>query len=192
MASILIARHGPVALAKPQFPTRAEFAAYVAAYEQSGLRAGALPGEDLRRRVRQAALVFTSPAPRAQQSLKLIAPERRPIVDAVFGEEPQMIPRIGGRWPLLAWFALARGAGAFHPQAAESRRIMRARAQRAADLLTAASANGDVALIGHGWFNRAIVGALAESDWRRAAAGREAALGRVSAEWGYAIYTASA
>lgn len=189
MTSILLSRHGPVSLPAPGFPTSHEFRSYVDAYELSEIRANASPPKELIRLVRGAVTVFTSPSLRTTYSLRLLDPERTPITDAVFSEEPQVVPDLAGRWPLLVWFSLTRGFGAFHPREGDSRRAMRRRARKAANLLIVAAEHGSVALIGHGWFNRAIARELSRSGWRRAKACRgTSSFGRVSSTWGYVVF----
>lgn len=164
--SILIARHGPVALDAPGFLLRDEFLRFVDAYERAGLRDDARPPDNLAQRVNGAAAIHASAAPRVADSLKALRLEREAIVDPLFGEEPLSVPRLAGRLPLFVWFSLSRGAGAFHPNEAGTRAVMRLRAERAAARLAASASSGPVALVGHGWFNRAIVRALAEKGWR--------------------------
>jgi hypothetical protein len=189
LSSILLARHGPVALPAPRFPTCREFKDYVDAYERSGIRSDARPPEGLIRWVREAGTVFTSPSPRAGESLKLLHPERIPIIDPVFAEEPHIIPNLAGRWPLLVWFSLERGWGRFHPGETRSRGAMRLRADKATNLLIAAAERGPVVLIGHGWFNQAIAFALSQKDWGRAeTCGGSGTFGRVVATWGHVVY----
>jgi hypothetical protein len=66
---------------------------------------------------------------------------------------------------------------------------MRQRAGKAANLLISAAGRGSVALIGHGWFNRAIAQSLSRSGWRRAEAfGGSSSFGRVSSTWGYVVF----
>ena len=193
MSTILIARHGPVALPAPRFPSRDEFDAYVRAYETAALTQ-APPPPDLARRIQSASTLFASASPRSLLSASRLAPARIPIVDSLFGEEPQIIPQIGGRWPLICWFSLARGMETFHPREAARRDALRRRAEAAAQILIDAAQQGSAqensaALIGHGWFNRAITRALHQSNWRRLdiSAG-SGALGRVSAVSGYAVF----
>lgn len=190
LSSILLARHGSVALPAPRFPTRGEFSDYVDAYERFGIHSDAQPPEGLIRRVRNAETVFTSPARRAAESLKLLHPERMPVIDPVFAEEPHIIPSLAGRWPLLVWFSLERGLGAFHPRETRSRDAMRLRADMAANLLIAATGRGPVVLIGHGWFNRAIAFALSQMGWRRAETfGGTGTFGSVATTWGHTVFT---
>jgi broad specificity phosphatase PhoE len=187
--SILISRHGRVALSKPKFPTKSEFHAYVAAYESSNLDKNTRPSPELIRHIRNASIVFASPSLRARESLQRLDPARTPIIDASFREEPQEIPDVAGRWPLLVWFMLARGAETYHPKQAERRLAMKRRANAATRILINAAKHGPTALVGHGWFNRAIVRVLVRNGWRcvirRGGSGK---FGRVSSEWGYAIF----
>jgi broad specificity phosphatase PhoE len=185
---ILISRHGQVALPKPKFPTRAEFEAYVETYERSGLSVTTRPSFELAGHIREATSVFSSPSLRARESAQVLDPQRIPIVDPVFREEPQRIPAFAGRWPLLIWFSLARGLESYHPKEAARRAEMRLRADFAASLLINAAEQGPTALVGHGWFNRAIVRALIRNGSRQVARhGGSGKFGRVSSEWGYAI-----
>ena len=189
MSSILLSRHGPVAIVAPGFPTRDEFQTYVNAYERSGICADTRPPAELTHYVSSAAVVFTSPTMRAKESLKLLHPERALLVDPVFSEERQTIPNVSGRWPLLVWFSLTRGLGAFHPGESAVRLAMRERADKAANLLIDSTAQGPVALIGHGWFNRAIARSLSRNGWRRVEVrGGSASFGRVSSTWGYVVF----
>lgn len=189
MSSILISRHGPVALPKPAFPTQEEFKTYLDDYERSGIAANASPPKELIQHICNAVTIFSSPSLRAIESLRLLDSRRAPIVDPVFCEEPQIVPNLGGRWPLLLWFSLTRGLGAFHPAELGSRNAMRRRAEEAANLLIAATDRGPVALIAHGWFNRAIAVALSQNGWRRAATSKgHQTFGRVSSTWGYVVF----
>lgn len=189
MSSILISRHGPVALPKPAFPTQEEFKIYLDDYERSGINANASPPKELIQHIRNAVTIFSSPSPRAIESLRLLDSRRAPIIDPVFCEEPQIVPNLGGRWPVLLWFSLTRGLGAFHPAEIGSRNAMRQRAEKATNRLIAASERGPVALIGHGWFNRAIAQALSGNGWRRAETSKGSqTFGRVSSTWGYVVF----
>lgn len=186
MSSIVLSRHGPVDLPAPRFPSRAEFAVYVDAYADAGIRQECAPPKELMRRVRDAGAVFANGTRRTAESLELLDPERTPIVDPIFAEEPQRAPNLSGRWPLLVWFALARGLESFHPEAADVRAAMRQRACEASTLLIAASERGAVVLVGHGWFNRAIARALSRKGWRRVETqGGSGTLGSVAAPWGH-------
>jgi hypothetical protein len=120
LSSIVLIRHGPVTLTAPALLTRTDFFAYVDAYERSSLRADTRPPDVPLRRVRDAREIFVSPALRAVESLKLLESKRVAIFDPIFAEEPHSVPHLRGRWPLLVWFMLTRGNGAFHPAEAET------------------------------------------------------------------------
>jgi len=105
--------------------------------------------------------VFTSGAPRANDSARTLLPEAELIADPLFSEAPLTVPRI----PLLkvkvpVWMVVARimwHAG-FHPEI-ESYRRTKARAATAADILVkrAETNDGIAVLVAHGYFN-AIIG----------------------------------
>jgi broad specificity phosphatase PhoE len=189
VSSILLVRHGPVALTAPGLLTRAGFLDHAEAYERAGLSPDTLAPEGLVRRVQDAENVFVSPALRALESMKMLDPRRKPFIDPVFSEQPHTVPELAGRWPLLVWFALERATGAFHPGEAPSRLAMRQRAEKAAALLIEATQRGSTVLVGHGWFNRALAKALEQKGWRRSELqGRSWSLGRVSSTWGMAHF----
>jgi broad specificity phosphatase PhoE len=179
-----------VNLAAPTLVTRDEFIGFVNDYEFAGLRQEA-PPDFLVRHVRNASAVFVSPSLRARQSLQLLHPERNAEMNAVFSEEPLVIPQLPGRWPLFVWFILARGMGAFDPRQSDVRRNCHLRAQAAANCLVAAAQTGPVALIGHGWFNRTISKALRRQNWRRVDASGGISTGGASRNWGYVMFELS-
>jgi hypothetical protein len=182
-----------VDLDAPRFLTRNEFIDYVDAYQNASLRQQTRPPDGVVRRVSNACEVFTSPALRARESLKLLQPERKAIVDPVFAEEPLIVPNLAGRWPLLVWFIVTRGIGAVHPGQATVRQAYHLRAETAASSLVAATERGPVALIGHGWFNRAISKALVGRNWRRVASHDGFSAGaRASRNWGHMIFESHA
>lgn len=166
--TILLIRHGPVAIASEGRFSRDEFLRYLEAYEAAPLRRDASSPPHLETQIRLANTVFTSEARRSLDSLRLLSPECQAIADAVFGEEPHhIVPSLPGRMPLLVWFAMARCAEAAHPSIS---RRMPQRAEQAAARLIKAAEDGSTALIGHGWFNRAITRALIARGWRKAIA----------------------
>ncbi|QGM98101.1 hypothetical protein [Methylocystis parvus] len=186
MASIILVRHGPVALQAPGLLSFQEFVDYCEAYERSGLAPRAqAPGETVAR-LRDVCAAFASTTMRARESARALGLERA-VFDSCFSEEPNVAPRIAGRWPLIFWFAASRGRGAYHPAAERARDAMRRRARIAAQILIGASATGPAALVGHGWFNREIARALAEDGWR-VARGATPSFGRVAAPWGCAVF----
>lgn len=100
--------------------------------------------------------MFTSGKARAHESAKALAPGAELIADPLFVEAPLASPRIPLlRMKVLKWAVVARilwHAG-YHPEI-ENYRRSKARAAEAADILLArARADGQVALVAHGYFN---------------------------------------
>jgi hypothetical protein len=66
---------------------------------------------------------------------------------------------------------------------------MALRAQTAARMLVGSAQDGHAALVGHGWFNRAIARELTIGGWRLAGrGGGKPWLRLVAGPWGYAIF----
>jgi hypothetical protein len=190
MPSIVLVRHGPVALQAPGLLSFQEFVDYCALYERSGIAPETKPPAHTIALFRNAAKVFASTAVRARQSVGVLGVEEA-VFDPCFCEEPNIPPALAGRWPLTFWFAASRGRGAFYPTEAEARQAMRRRARTAAQILDAAAQQGTAALVGHGWFNRAIARALAEDGWRRVGRSPAPSFGRVAGPWGCAMFARS-
>jgi broad specificity phosphatase PhoE len=185
---IILIRHGPVALKASGLLSFEDFCRFVEQYEAAGLCKGA-PPPALTEALGAVERVLVSDARRAVESAQALGLEDRADIDPVFREEPNVAPQVFGRWPLIVWFSLSRGAEAFHPARGSARGAMTLRAQAAARLLIDVAKDGPAALVGHGWFNRAISRALAENGWRRARShGGPSSLGRVSAPWGHVIF----
>lgn len=167
---IVLIRHG-----QPHLPIRpraghAGFATYIDDYEEAGLDPASLPPVELRDLVGELKAVFASDRPRAHESAVLLASKAEVIADPLFVEAPLAAPRI----PLLRmrvpkWAIVARvlwHAG-FHP-GIEAPAAAKTRARQAADILIArAAADGEVALVGHGYFNFLIGRVLAARGYRR-------------------------
>jgi hypothetical protein len=180
--SIILVRHGPVALRAPGLLSRDVFLRYVAAYEAAGLRPDARPPDVLSEKLNACSEIFASDAPRVAKSIKLLGLRREAIVDPLFGEELHSVPNLSGRWPLIVWFALSRGNGLFHPRQDAARRKLRERAILAAGRLIRAAEQGPAALIGHGWFNHAVGASLKTRGWRRSGGAGG------SAPWGLVVF----
>lgn len=164
-ARIILVRHGPVALKAPGLLSFAEFARFIEAYELSGVDPQAAPPAETARALAVVATVFASDAPRALDTLARLG-LKADMTDAAFREAPPLAPRLPLRLPAIAWLALARARGELGPGLGEARRDLRLRADRCAERLIAASRRGDVALVGHGWFNRSVGAALRARGWR--------------------------
>lgn len=157
-----------------------EFCAFIDAYEQSGIEADARPPAALSQALRDAGAIFASDALRVTETLARlgIAAQAR---ESAFREAPPHAPALPLRLPASAWLVLARVRGAIDPALAASRDDLRGRAEICCTRLTAA-ATGSAALVGHGWFNRAVARALTAKGWRKSDG---PGLGR---PWGYAVY----
>jgi hypothetical protein len=181
MPSIVLVRHGPVAVKAPGLLSLVAFEAFIEAYEQSGIEAGAAPPESVGKYVRAAATIFASDAPRVLDTLTRLQASPS-FTDAAFREAPPRAPRLPGRWPEIVWLALARARGAFDPALSEARADLRRRAATCHARLIESAGAGDVALVGHGWFNRYVARELTQSGWRNAGG---PGFGR---PWGYVAF----
>jgi broad specificity phosphatase PhoE len=185
LSDIVLIRHGPVALKATGLLSFQAFARHIAAYELAGVSPEATPPAPLVTRVRRAETVFASDAVRVIDTLSRLG-VTADFFDSAFREAPPDAPALPLLLPEIGWLALARARGAFSPALSEARADLRRRAQASAERLIGAAAQGDVALIGHGWFNRAVAGALAERGWRRIDG---PGFGR---PWGFASFRAQA
>lgn len=156
---IILIRHGRPAIETAPRTSHDGFRFYIDAYEQAGLDPASAPPEELQDLVKELTAVFTSGRARAHESAKALAPNAELIADPLFAEAPLASPRI----PLLRmkvpkWAVVARilwHAG-YHPEI-EDYATARARACEAADILMArARADGQAALVAHGYFNAMI------------------------------------
>jgi broad specificity phosphatase PhoE len=143
-----------------------DVARYVTAYEDAGLAQGASPPRKLQLALAGVVAVCASDARRAAQSVSALGLADGARSDALFREEPLLLPRLIGAWPLFLWLATARALELWRPERHCSPLPMEERADHAAERLIAAAIQGDVALIGHGWFNRAIAQSLSRRGWR--------------------------
>jgi hypothetical protein len=167
LRKIVLVRHGPVALKASGLLSFEDFQAYIDAYESSGLVEAATPPEELFRQVADISTVFASNAPCVVETLARLRLEPN-VVSLEFREAPPSAPRATLRLPAIVWLGLARARGEFSPALASARGDLRSRAAACAERLIEASQSGPAALVGHGWFNRYVAGALTARGWRRA------------------------
>lgn len=167
---IILIRHG-----RPDIPTapRAshhEFRSYIDAYEAAGLDPESLPPEELQDLLGEIDAIFTSGRKRSVDSARALNPSAELIADPLFAEAPLASPPI----PLLRmkvpkWAVVARilwHAG-YHPEIENYRRAKH-RAVRAADILMKrARADGQAALVAHGYFNLIIGRELRRRGFRK-------------------------
>lgn len=153
---VILIRHG-----RPDIPTaprtsHREFRSYIDAYEAAGLDPESIPPDELQDLLSEIDAVYTSGRKRAVDSARALAPHADLIADPLFAEAPLASPPI----PLLKmkvpkWAVMARilwHAG-YHPEIENYRRAKN-RATHAADILVKrAHADGQAALVAHGYFN---------------------------------------
>lgn len=168
---IILVRHGKPAIEIAPRTSHREFSRYIDDYEEAGLDPKSAPPEEVIDLVKGLAAVYTSHAPRAQDSARTLLPEAMIIADPLFAEAPLAAPRI----PLVkmkvpVWAVMARimwHAG-YHPEIENYRRA-KARANNAADILLerAAGNDGTAVLVAHGYFNAMIGRALVRRGFTR-------------------------
>ncbi|HEX2759029.1 MAG TPA: histidine phosphatase family protein, partial [Rhizomicrobium sp.] len=155
----ILIRHGQPAIPLRPRTSHKEFHAYIDAYEAAGLDPDSLPPREIADLMQELKEVFTSGRPRAHESARKLAPQARLVVDALFAEAPLASPKI----PLLRmrvakWAVMSRllwHAG--YTPGIENYAKARARARKAADILTERVMDGGaVALVAHGYFNAMI------------------------------------
>jgi len=181
LPSVVLVRHGPVALKASGLLSFYDFSRYIEAYELSGILPETSPPEKLARHARAATTVLASDAPRVMDTLARLGVDAS-VIDARFREAPPSAPRLPLSLPAIVWLALARARGEFDPGLAQARRDLRQRADQCARRLSDASEKGDVLLAGHGWFNRYVAHSLATSGWRKTGG---PGFGR---PWGYVVF----
>jgi broad specificity phosphatase PhoE len=150
--SIVLVRHGPVALAGSHWATAAQMGEWVARYNAADLREASAPDAVVAMAAASAVLV-ASPLKRSQQSARQLFQHRTFLVDPLFAEAQLPIPE----WPSLAlpvfaWAAILRVAWLLgFSGTSEPREQAELRATRAADrLLELSRQYGLVMHVGHG------------------------------------------
>lgn len=153
---IILIRHGRPAIETAPRTCHQGFRAYIDDYEAAGLDPSSAPPEELQDLVKELGAVHASDRARSHESAKALAPNAELVADPLFAEAPLASPRI----PLLrmkvpAWAVVSRilwHAG-YHPEIEDYRRA-KARASDAADILMKrARAEGQAALVAHGYLN---------------------------------------
>ena len=156
---IVLIRHGRPAIPTNPRTSHAGFRTYIDDYEAAGLDPDSAPPEELLDLVKELSAIYASTKLRSTDSAKVLAPNAELIADPLFSEAPLASPRI----PLLRmkvpkWAIVARilwHAG-YHPEIEDYRRAKH-RASEAADILMKrADAEGQTALVAHGYFNAMI------------------------------------
>lgn len=169
--AIILARHGEPALSRKVKLSAAEYSAFWATYEITGLLPGQTPPARLRAVVEGCGELVSSTRLRSIESAQALAGER------VFERKEGLIeaPLPPPNWP--SWIRLSPKMWGFyarfwwwffnHHQGQETRREAEARADQAADMLVSRAAAGkDVVVLAHGFFNYMIGRALKRRGWK--------------------------
>lgn len=153
---IILVRHGQPAIATAPRASHHEFRSYIDDYEEAGLDPTSAPPNELQDLVKEIEAVFTSGKKRSDESAKALAPKAELVIDPLFVEAPLPSPKIPllkmkvTKWAVvsrLMWYA------GFSPKIEGYRRAKR-RAVKAAEILIGrAAADGQTALVAHGYFN---------------------------------------
>jgi broad specificity phosphatase PhoE len=167
--TITLARHGPVDVSWDSRIPGVNFVSFVEGFRAAGIVPTSGPPSAACREAREAHTLICSDLPRAIESMQLIAPGRYYLQEALFREADipttfrASIPLRAATWALVArvlWY-MRKWPGI------ESPRETQERAKRAADVLEALAAqNGSVFLLGHGYFNAAVMRQLRRRRWR--------------------------
>ena len=169
--AIILARHGEPAISRHVRLSAAEYAAWWARYEETGLRDGQAVPAGLVTAAQGAAAILSSTRKRAIESARLVADGLGFETDPDLIEAPlppphwpgwiRLSPRIWGTVSRAWWWLFN-----FH-DGQESRAQAEHRADLVADRLEAKAAlGGAVLVVAHGWFNRMIGASLQRRGWK--------------------------
>jgi len=165
---IILVRHG-----KPTFDLRTKIAPkslinLIQAYDAAGIENASHPSEELRKLIQTSCKIFTSDLPRSLESAARLS-QKQSTSSSLFREIP--VPyTIPYPFPLraISWAVIGRTLWYLgYTGGIESRSQARDRATQAArQLISHASDEGPVALIGHGVMNMFIAKSLTQHGWR--------------------------
>ncbi|AEH47582.1 phosphoglycerate kinase [Parageobacillus thermoglucosidasius] len=171
---ITLIRHGRSKWQMRGWMTGCEFAEWVKAYDAHGiLEEDKIPEASLET-VKKAALVISSPLPRAVQSVERLQPFCHVAIAEWMREVDTPIPFANVRWfclPVSVWLVFSRICWLCgYSLDVESYREAKRRAEFAADMLCEyAERYGHIVAVGHGWFHRLVSAALKKKGWKRTA-----------------------
>lgn len=172
---IITARHGRPNVTRDVRITAAEFGAWWAQYDESGLAPDEKPPQSLIDIAGKAATVLSSTLPRAIETARHATRGEKDVpADPMFVEAPLPPPPV----PFLklsptTWSVISRSFWflGYAPDGVESHGEAWTRVGDIVDRLVEQSTKGDVLLCAHGYLNWMIDRRLRASGWRRA--GRE-------------------
>ena len=167
--AIITGRHGKPNVSRKVMLNAAEYAAWWARYEETGLKPGQVPPPDLIDKVRAATVVLSSSRIRAVETARAVTEGRGFEIDSSLIEAPLPPPRWPSwlRLPPTVWGVIARFWWWFlnHHEGGESRKQAEARAQAVAARMAELARQGDVVIVAHGFFNTMIRRYLRRSGW---------------------------
>lgn len=168
---IHLARHGEPDLVRKGWLSREGFNLWWAEYGQAGLVKSDEPPLLLQEIAERAAVIVTSPIPRAKATAERLAGNRDIIIDDIYQEAPLPAPLLlpflrtsPPIWGILARFTWWLG----YADGGETRYEAELRAREAADRLIELAADGgggDVLMCGHGWFIHMAAKELKRRGW---------------------------
>ena len=168
--AILTVRHGQPNLSRKVLLSAAEYAAWWARYEETGLKPGQTPPAALMDEARKAAVILVSTRIRAIETAEALTQGLGFEIDAALIEAP-LPPPAWPDWLRLSpfiWGIVARFWWWYFNQHGdqESRAEAEARAAGVAARLVELSRAGDVMVVAHGFFNTLIRRSLKASGWK--------------------------
>ena len=165
-----MARHGEPDISRKLKLSAAEYAAWWARYEETGLRQGQQPPQRLLHVVSGAAALFASTRIRAIETAQAVAAGRVFEVDVALIEAPLPPPLLPSwlRFTPRTWGVISRFWWFFnHHHGQETRPQAELRAEAVAVRLEQlAAVGGDVVVLAHGYFNHMIGRKLKRRGWR--------------------------
>ncbi len=167
--SIVLVRHGPVALSERQWATPSQMSAWVALYNSAGLNTEAPLPDAVLKMAAESAVLVASPLKRSQQSAQQLAQEQALLVDPLFLEAELPVPNWSSiALPPSTWAAILRAAWYMgFSSTSESKVHAEQRAAKATDLLLQLSQqHGTVMHVGHGIMLSLIGKCLDSRGWK--------------------------
>jgi broad specificity phosphatase PhoE len=166
---IILARHGPIAVAWHQRVPGIALAGFAHQVRMSGIVTDSAPEPAVRLQARTAGILVCSDLRRSLDSARAAAPERSPVPNRLFREaELPTDVRTSLALSASTWARLVRGLWLTRIcSGGESLAAFRRRCAQAADLLEElANTNASVFLMGHGFLNLQIARELRRRGWR--------------------------
>jgi len=167
--TIIIARHGKPALSRKVRLTWREYREWWKLYDEGGIVPDQKVPAKLKKLVKNADVLISSPLLRARESLELATGKKPDLIldDLIEAALPSpnfgpltLRPKSWGTWSRIIWY-LGWSDGM------ESHKDARVRANKMAERLSQEAAGGKIIYISaHGWFNRMLKGSLKKQGWR--------------------------